>query len=142
MKILKSLLVATMLLVSINVSAQTLEGKWMGYDASGNLLRVEFRNDFTCFFSVNNVIVHTIDYEPYYNYVPNRVQINYTPLLPSGVKGEIRVKAGIFEYVAANKLKFQYMESDGSLYPTTFQGGYLLHSVTSFDLHQAEYPDL
>ena len=140
MKTLKAIIAIIVLTISTNVSAQTLEGKWMGYDSGGNVLRVEFRNDFTCFFMVNNQVLHTIDYEPYYNFTPNRVVISYTaPSTIAGLK-KTRYKAGIFEYITANKLKFQYMESDGNVFPTSFQGCYVLHPVTDFNVHFNDSP--
>ena len=115
MKAITTILIMLMMAgMGTAIAQQTLEGIYSGRNAAGDHLAVNFKGDGTVDFVENGLKLTTIDYETYYNYTPNRVAVNYW-----ANNQTIRVKAAIFEFVG-QRLKFEYIDNDGSMFPAAF----------------------
>ena len=138
MKTIKTILIAVLLVFgfSITASAQALEGEWEGTNSAGQFLKLVVGNN-SVYFEFNGTAANTIDIELYPNFTPERVQIGYYPTASNSI---VRYFTGIYEFVNSNTMNFQYIESDGSVYPTSFAGGFVMHKVTG-GLHDP-HPDI
>ena len=128
MKTIKSILVAVSLILGITAtaSAQTLEGEWEGTNAAGQFIKLALPGDGTVYFEFNGTASNTLDIEFYPNFTPERLSISYYPTASNTI---IRYYTAIYEFININKVNFQYIDGDGTVFPASFTGSFVLDRV-------------